>query len=284
MGFGNGDGGGSFGHSGPPTSFGDKGGPPPPFGGIPGFCNLLSIFELDIRHAASPGPGKAGEVTMKLDITSTKACMEKAIKEQAVVQVIIFPAGGSAAQAPAKAKKIDTDACKPFRGIENNGLLDPGDIPGLFKDMSHATDEMGKEFSLGNLLKKICEGTGAGQIVVKLLCAKPLGECDQLNPSDCDEDIKILIDLPGWVNPPFKDLIGRKKAGVDPCKLAKLLACWKEKPKANTSIPIGDQGSIANGLRGRKNPNPPPPRLPVTQGEVDEAGDKTITKKVQNIA
>jgi len=200
MGYGN-----SFGDRGPPTSFGDKGGPPPPFGGIPGFCNLLIITQLDIRHEASPGSGKAGKVTMQLDITVVKKCMERAIKEEASVLITNNPGPGGG-QTTVKAKKIDTDACKPFKGIEDDGLLDPGDIPGLFKDMSNATDEMGKEFSLGNLLKKICEGTGAGHIIVKMFCTKPLGECDQLNPSDCDEEVEVLIDLPGWTNPP----VGRK--------------------------------------------------------------------------
>jgi len=284
MGFGNeGGSGGHFGEGGGITPFEGKPGPPS-FGGIPGYCNLLITTQLDIRHAASPGPGKAGKVTMQLHITVIKKCLKEAIKEEAFVVIQNNPEGG---QNTVKAKKVDTDACKPFDGIENDGLLDPVDIPGLFKDMSDATDEMGKEFSLGNLFKKICEGTGAGHIIVRLLCSKPLGECNLLDPSDCDKEIEVILDLP-WPlpNQPFDELFTRPDpfdgtrhpwaAEVDPCKLAKLLACWKEKPKANTSIPIGNQGAIINGLRGKKNPNPPPDRLPVTQEEVDEAGDKTM--------
>jgi len=273
MGFGNGDGGGSFGHRGPPTSFGDKGGPPPPFGEGPFYCNLLIRFKITVTYyadliASSANP--AGRWTwIKLNLTVRKRCQEAKAEEGATITVKIDNVGerGSGRSESGIPKK---DICKTFDGIEGTETIEPEAISDLMKDISNATNEMGADFSLGDFMSSLCNNRdkGSGFYSVELTCKKNLGTCKEIadNPypvgddgttdEDCEKDFKIMIVMPGIIsNIPFggrpdwtSGLIGGHTAKIDPCSFSDLLKCWKENPDADTSLSDDAAGDITSAI------------------------------------
>ena len=298
--FGNeGGSGGHFGEGGGFTPFEGKPGPPS-FGGDSGYCNLQVSLAIIVRHGVTQVPTPVGSVpisltTMEMILLVMTNCEEESQKEEATVVVGKKKIGSQDETSGSHKPENHKELCKAFDGIEDTELIDPSDLPGLFKNLSNSTNEIPGDFSLGDFMSEACSNRtgGAGENSVLLVCSKNVGLCDkresdsratvpqgwtQPTRKKCGKFLKIMLDFPeGFWQPagendlPWDDVIGGREAVVDPCKLAALLKCWKEHPNASTSIPIINLGQLGGLLSVD----------PLPQGNIDEAAAK-LTSVLQS--
>ena len=283
----------------PPTSFGDKGGPPPPpFGeGQDGYCNLKVVynFTIDVRVTKGDQPGSASQTrtTAKMGLRIQNRCEAKAAKEEAKVKVVHLEVkkqgdSGDATigeSTPKNHKELCSAFIPLYHGPPTPGgstvIIDPLAIPELLKDLSNASNEIDGDFSLGDFMDLQCRRPQPplgswGFYSITLTCTKNTDICD-LRYADstyyCKKDYTVYLKMP-WPlsNQPFgkefdPGAIGGHAANIDPCDFSNLLDCWKENPDVDTIIP----DSTAVSLGWTIGTAFPPP-----QDNIDEATKKGL--------